>query len=563
MIEVSDPLYLHPSESPHSIVADTKLTGTICTKRKMRILTRVTTKPRNDPLREDAFNKCNNLPIKRSIMYISTAKGIWEYLQKTFFVSNGARKFMLNKTLDELNQGDKSISEYFTELRILWQNLEIMSDWPPITIITPEFSTFLGALHKEQEEKRLFQFLNRLDNSYSTMWSNLLMMNPLPTVEEAASLFMQKETQRRNVSSSVTMEVEGSAVFVNKKENDIPTCTICLKKRHLKEACWKVVGYPSNQTKFRSNTAKPYSNTFKGSKSWLNKAKRPSGFGRGSTTADAQVADYGSNVTLSAEHFEQMVNSRSTHQQESNSYLVTEDELDANFADITSNFTDSGASDHMISDLEKLENKRELVCKPKINLPNGQISYVSHIGTHKLKNGLILKNVLFVPSFNHNLLSVQKLARDEGCVVTFYETMCGLEKEHRGVYHLLNNPLTKLTPPCVNQHVSLRMSSLSNNVSSSKISTSDKKFPSNSSFWSCKVVDDSCTESLVINGKMMNLWHYRLGHVSNDKLKHLPNLSPAWKANKNNVCLTCPMAKFTKLPFSTRQNTTQKPWPFN
>ncbi|XP_074318716.1 uncharacterized protein LOC141655540 [Silene latifolia] len=177
-MEPTDPLYLHPAESAHPLVVDVKLSGienylewkrqmeiTICSKRKLGFLTGVVKRPTDDPLRADAWDTCNSLliswifhnvekSIKNSVLYTKTAKEIWDYLQKHFSVSNGARKFRLNKELEDLEQGDKSIFEYFTELRILWQNLEIMTDWPPVTQVTPEINAWLDAQLKEQEERK-------------------------------------------------------------------------------------------------------------------------------------------------------------------------------------------------------------------------------------------------------------------------------------------------------------------------------------------------------------------------------------------------------------------------
>ncbi|XP_074310059.1 uncharacterized protein LOC141644442 [Silene latifolia] len=271
-MEPTDPLYLHPAESTHPVVVDTKLTGienylewkrqmeiAICAKRKLGFLTGVVKRPTNDPLREAAWDTCNCLlitwimhnvdqPIKRSVMCTRTAKEIWDYLQTQFSVSNGARKFRLNKELDDLSQGDKSICEYFTELRILWQNIEIMSDWPPVTQVTTEINAWLDAQIKEQNERKLFQFLNGLNPSYTTMRSHILMMNPLPTVEEAAAIFQQEEAQRRNYKSMSTEKMESdNLAFYAADQNapvDASSCPVCKKKGHARDNCWRVVGYP-------------------------------------------------------------------------------------------------------------------------------------------------------------------------------------------------------------------------------------------------------------------------------------------------------------------------------
>jgi len=60
--------------------------------------------------------------------------------------------------------------------------------------------------------------------------------------------------------------------------------------------------------------------------------------------------------------------------------------------------------------------------------------------------------------------------------------------------------------------------------------------------------------NLTDNDKLVHdyvLWHHRLGHAPMAKLKCIADLSPL--ENKNDeVCLTCPIEKFTKLPFPTK-----------
>ncbi|XP_074304711.1 uncharacterized protein LOC141639508 [Silene latifolia] len=201
----------------------------ICSKRKVGFLTGVVKRPTNDPYREAAWDTCNclliswimhnvDLPIKISVMYSKTAKEIW--------------KFRLNKDLEELVQGDKSIREYFTEFRILWQSLEVMMDWPPVTQVTSEINAWLDAQLKEKNERKLFQFLNGLHPSYATMRSHILMMNPLPTVEEVAVIFQHEEAQRKNYRSTdmEKLEVDNSAFYAaDQKANEIaPTCPYLL-----------------------------------------------------------------------------------------------------------------------------------------------------------------------------------------------------------------------------------------------------------------------------------------------------------------------------------------------
>jgi hypothetical protein len=55
----------------------------------------------------------------------------------------------------------------------------------------------------------------------------------------------------------------------------------------------------------------------------------------------------------------------------------------------------------------------------KVKLPNGQFVEVTHIGTVKISESFILTNVLCVPSFSFNLISVSKLVAPQILIVLF------------------------------------------------------------------------------------------------------------------------------------------------
>ncbi|KAL8133933.1 hypothetical protein AgCh_009118 [Apium graveolens] len=85
---------------------------------------------------------------------------------------------------------------------------------------------------------------------------------------------------------------------------------------------------------------------------------------------------------------------------------------------------DSGASDHMTSSLGNMVNVRPAPSTFTITLPTGDSALITHIRDVSLPNGLKLKNVLYVPQFNHNLLSIHKLAEVNECNVVFHPSVC-------------------------------------------------------------------------------------------------------------------------------------------
>ena len=69
---------------------------------------------------------------------------------------------------------------------------------------------------------------------------------------------------------------------------------------------------------------------------------------------------------------------------------------------------DTGASDHIICSISFFQTYTT-VDNCVVELPNAESVHVTHVGTVKLSNFLILEHVLCVPSFSFNLLSVSQL----------------------------------------------------------------------------------------------------------------------------------------------------------
>lgn len=89
---------------------------------------------------------------------------------------------------------------------------------------------------------------------------------------------------------------------------------------------------------------------------------------------------------------------------------------------------DSGATYHMTYDADMLLHKRQLDKVIEIGLPEESCNYVTEIGDVALSYNIVLKNVLLVPKFKDNLLSVGILLMDTGLMVLFTEKECVVKK---------------------------------------------------------------------------------------------------------------------------------------
>ena len=193
---------------------------------------------------------------------------------------------------------------------------------------------------------------------------------------------------------------------------------------------------------------------------------------------------------------------------------------------------DTGATDHFVCSVDLLTSITATI-QSLVHLPNGESAQVTHIGTVILSPSLTLTNVLCVPSFSFNLLSVSTLTLSQPYCLVFLSNYCfiqdllpwktiGIGKAVDGLYLLQCDSLQHIPP-----------SSLADYLSSHKSKASFPPF----------------SAAISAGSAFSSLWHARLGHPSDMKLKVLgPNL-PSLQFLCNKTCHICPMAKLKRLPF--------------
>lgn len=178
---------------------------------------------------------------------------------------------------------------------------------------------------------------------------------------------------------------------------------------------------------------------------------------------------------------------------------------------------DSGATCHMTHSADKLCSASSCVNR-KVHLPNGETVQVSHIGCCDAFDKRTLENVLVVPDFKHNLLSVSKLTKQLHCSVNFFPEyfvlqdlssgrVKGIGKEHDGLYYL----------PMISEGTKEEQKVL--------------------------MAQSSTAERLV--------WHSRLGHPSMNMLQQLLKNKHPSDSDACGGCSVYPLAKQTRLPFPT------------
>ncbi|KAK1388886.1 hypothetical protein POM88_017064 [Heracleum sosnowskyi] len=224
------------------------------------------------------------------------------------------------------------------------------------------------------------------------------MLNPFPTIDIAYADVQQEESQSIVLNHS---EVELSTTF-SKSHIDakVITCHACDGKGHTGEKCWSVVGYPRWHHKYKKLNQKGGH----GSSKWKSsKTEHKANNALICTNSDKF------DVVFTPQHLQQLLKLLPTAN--ANVPAVkgydTEDELENCFSGmVTINgssvhkdtwIIDFGTSDHMTLNLSAMMNVQPAKYGLIIKLPTGDTTKITHIGDVHLKNGLVLKNVLYVP----------------------------------------------------------------------------------------------------------------------------------------------------------------------
>ena len=84
---------------------------------------------------------------------------------------------------------------------------------------------------------------------------------------------------------------------------------------------------------------------------------------------------------------------------------------------------DSGATNHIATSVTC---KMSPPMTSQVSLPNGSHAKITSIESAHLSNNLYVKDVLCVPSFYVNLLSISQLTSTLNCSIHFFSTFCVL-----------------------------------------------------------------------------------------------------------------------------------------
>ena len=133
--------------------------------------------------------------IQASIIYKDTTLDIWNDLKERFSWGNGPRIFNLPKEIIEITQGELSFTYFFTQLKVLWDQLQNYSPFPMCTC----GKCVCGVNQKltdQQVRESVMKYLMGLNEPFAQVKAQILLMDPLPFINKVYSLLIQEKMQR-------------------------------------------------------------------------------------------------------------------------------------------------------------------------------------------------------------------------------------------------------------------------------------------------------------------------------------------------------------------------------
>lgn len=154
----------------------------------------------------------------------------------------------LQQEVSTIRQDDSSITYYFTKLRMIWDELENYRPNPICTCATKWSCDAFTSVMERIPQDQVMQFLRGLNDQYSNVRSNILMMDPLPPIPKVFSYVVQQERQVLNSSliRNLNFEVKGSTINVA-SSGPTPICSYCGGVKHTIDVWYQTNGFPSSR----------------------------------------------------------------------------------------------------------------------------------------------------------------------------------------------------------------------------------------------------------------------------------------------------------------------------
>ncbi|XP_058768130.1 uncharacterized protein LOC131641849 [Vicia villosa] len=197
-------------------------------------------------------------------------------LKERFAKADCIRVSNLRVEINNFKQGTKPVLDYFTELRGLWEELNSHRPIPSCTCVHQCRCEAMYNARDFRFEDQIIQFLTGLNDKFSVIKTQVLLLDPLPSINKVYSRVIQEESNNISLlpKPDTTSNIDEANTLVNtydsRKQNDrgkssnsysghsnsnkdSRMCTFCNRSGHAIDVCYRKHGFPPNFTKKQSS----------------------------------------------------------------------------------------------------------------------------------------------------------------------------------------------------------------------------------------------------------------------------------------------------------------------
>jgi hypothetical protein len=210
-----------------------------------------------------AWNRCNMLvhswimnsvsdSIAQSIVFMENALDVWNDLKERFSQGDLIRISELQQEIYSLQQESKIVTEYFSSLKLLWEELEIYLHMPACSCVVRCTCASMRLARANHNLLYIIRFLTSLNDNFAMVKSQILLMDPLPPLNKVFSMVIQHERQGNFPSIDESKILLKAAIFKGYSKVVARVCTYCGKDNHTVDNCYKKHGLPPHVRKSSS-----------------------------------------------------------------------------------------------------------------------------------------------------------------------------------------------------------------------------------------------------------------------------------------------------------------------
>jgi len=189
---------------------------------------------------------------------MDNAFDIWNDLKERFSQGDMIRISDIQDMILSFKQGELTVTNYFTELKNFWDELDLFHSLPICSCASKCTCGALMDVSKYKAQDQIIKFLRGLNDNYLIVRTQILLMDPLSSLNSVSSLVTQQErqifgdqskemiaTSKGGYKNNTTTYGRGAYRRGSYGRDYTPKiCSHCGKTGHTIDTCYKKHGFP-------------------------------------------------------------------------------------------------------------------------------------------------------------------------------------------------------------------------------------------------------------------------------------------------------------------------------